>query len=100
MVELARVAASMARRALNGTVAPEQRPDHVIFAVGHEQIFLGGIMREGEIVGGSIPQCLRTQNEFLYELALFREHLNSIVHAIANINQPVLRNVDGMEWIP
>src|SRR5579864_3322210 len=100
VVKLARVAARVACRALNGAVASEQRPDHIIFAVGHEQILLGRVVRESKIVGRSIAQRLRPQNEFLYELAFLREDLNSVVDSIANIHRPILRDVDRMEWIP
>src|SRR6202521_852983 len=100
VVKLARVAACVACRALNGTVTSEQGPDHIIFAVGYEQILLGCVMREGEVVGRSIAQRLGSQNEFLYEFSIFREDLNSVVDSIANIHKPILRDVDGMDWIP
>ena len=36
VVELSRIASRVACRALNGAVASEQRPDHVVFPVGDE----------------------------------------------------------------
>ena len=90
----------MARRALDGTVAAQQRPDHVVFAVGDEQIFLGRVVRKREIVSRSIAQGFGPQNEFLHELAFLGEDLNSVVHSIANIHKAVLRDVDRMERIP
>ena len=71
MVELASIASRVARRALNGTVTSEECPYDVVFAVGHEQVLLGRIMREGKVVGGPIAQCLRPQMNSITNLPSF-----------------------------
>src|ERR1700692_1582129 len=100
MVKLAGVASRVARCARYRTVASEQSPDHVIFAVGHEQVLLARVMRESKIVRRSIAQRRRAQNEFLHELPFLCEDLNSFVDSIANIHKSILRDVDCMDRIP
>ena len=81
-------------------IAAEQNPDHVVLPVGNQQVFLGCVMREGNIVIGSHANCLRVHEKFLYEFPFLCKHLNPVVGAIANIHQPVLRNMHAMNGIP
>ncbi len=99
-VKLSYVATVVSKHAHNCSVAPSERSDDVISVVGDQDIFLSRIMRKDNVTDGSGLQSFRMHEEFLQEFALLGKYLNSIIAAIANINQPLDRDVRTMDRGP
>src|SRR5712691_1857649 len=69
--------------------------NHSVFAIGDVQIRLLWIVREhGGPYGAVLASRLRVKNKLFDEFARFRKNLDPIRAAVADINQPVFRDVD------
>jgi hypothetical protein len=100
VMELPCIAARVAYRADGGAIASKQNPDDVVLPIGDQQVFLGGIVREGDIVVGTHANGIWVHEEFLHELAVLGKNLDSVVGSIAHVNEAVMRNMDAMNGIP
>ena len=99
-MEEACIAARVPNCPYHGAVAPQQNPDHVVFTVGDEQIFLRWVVRKYKVVIGAHSDRLRVDQKFLHEFAFFCKDLNPVVGSIANVNKPIIREMDAMDGIP
>ena len=98
-VELAGVAAVVSGLAEDAAIAAQQRPNDVVLAVGDQQELLIAVAREGQLPDRSVAQRFLAQEELLQEFSLLGEHLDAIVHAIADVDQSVVRQVHAMDGI-
>src|SRR5258708_40261046 len=82
-----------------------ENPNHVIGAVGHQQVFLLRVMREGKVIDRPARRSFHAPDastvfpaslgrgmheEAGYEFSLPSKYLDSIASAFADIDQPIL----------
>src|ERR1700674_4247649 len=87
-------------------------PNLVVRAVSDQHVLLLRVMRKSEVVDGSAhAKCCaagtttlrtarrrrRVHEETTYELTLFVKYLNSVVTTLADIHEPVRRDVDAVQ---
>src|SRR4029077_3208812 len=87
-------------------------PDFVVRAISKKQILLLCVMREGEIVDGSAHakgcaagaatlgttrRCRGVHEKTGNKFSLLRKYLNSVTATLANIDEPVIRNVNAVQ---
>src|SRR5258708_15981190 len=88
-VELAGVAAVSAETADNGAVVALQHPDLVVLAAGGEQIGLLRVGPDRDVPDRAIAERIFLEEPFLDEGTVLFEHLDAVVDAVADIDQPV-----------
>ena len=89
-VELSALMATMAKRPGDLTAGTQDFPDHIVFAIRDQQVFLRGVVREGDTPHRAVAERCRTDEGFLEELAVSREDLIPIIHAIGDVDQTIL----------
>ena len=100
-VELPGIAAIAAKTADYGTIVPFQHPDFVVLAVDDVQI---GLLRVACQIAMShtapLARVLVPIEIFGDERAVFLEHLDAVVQAIARVEQPVARRAprSARDW--
>ena len=67
-----------------------------IGAIGDVDVFLRPVFRQHEIPHRAVLQGLWFDLKFLDEGAVFLEHLDTVVGAVADIHQPVARDPDAV----
>src|SRR5215207_2070234 len=98
-VELAGVPAVPAKARKNRARVAELNPDDVVLAVGAEQVRLPLVRREVQIPLGAVSARLRTDEELLDERPALREDLAAVVDAVADVDEPVIRDDDAVDGI-
>ena len=98
-VELPGIAAVAAKTADYGTIVPFQHPDFVVLAVGAQQIGLLRVGPDRDIPHRAIAARVLFVKPFLNEGSIFPEHLDAIVDAIADIEQPVVGELHAMHGV-
>src|SRR5690349_9115735 len=68
-----------------------ERVDPTIRAIGDIHVFLFGVVREHHVPHGAVRARERLDAKLLHELAGRLEHLDAIVHAIADVNAAIVR---------
>src|SRR3984957_424476 len=63
----------------------------IVFSIGDVQEFLLRVVRKRNIPDGPRAQSLLLDESFLDERAIWFENLDAVVHAIADIQQAVVR---------
>src|SRR6185503_9248144 len=98
-VELAGIAAIAAKTANYGTIIPFQHPDFVVLAVGAQQIGLLRIGPDRDIPYRAVAERVLFVEPFLNEGSIFPEHLDAVVDAVADIDQPVIGELHAVHGI-
>ena len=80
-------------------LAAVQHPDFVVFAVGAQQIALPGIGPDRQVPHRAVAERVLLVEPFLDEAAVLAEHLDAVVDAVADIDQPVIGDLDAMHGI-
>src|SRR5258706_3048708 len=96
-VELPCIAPVVAKRTEHFAITSTKCPYHVVRGIGHDQVLLTGIRREGNHTYGPRDLSYRTNKEFLDKLTLLREYLNSVIDTVANVNLPVIRYAHAVD---
>src|SRR2546427_8638064 len=71
----------------------------LVAAVGHEDVALLRIAREGDVPDRAFAQAAPRIPLLLDELAVLREHLQAIVLPVANVHQAVVRDVGAVHRV-
>src|SRR5262245_29492012 len=79
---------------------PLDHVDALVHSVGKEQVLLLGIFREGDVPRRSAAERVFLDELLFDELAFWREHLQPIVHAIADVDQAIDRDVGAVHGVP
>src|SRR5258706_894408 len=99
-VELAGGPARPAIGADHDAILAAHRLDDIVGAVGHDEIILVLVeRREGDAPGRAGALRLRIEDELLHIGAVLLEHMDAIVGAVADIDQPVIGDDDAMDGI-
>src|SRR6185295_5248686 len=98
-VELPGIAAAAAKTADYGTIVPFQHPDFVVLAIGAQQIGLLRVGPDGDILHRAIAARVLFVKPFLNEGSIFLEHLDAVVDAVADIEQPVIGEFYAMHGV-
>src|SRR5436305_12365290 len=89
-VELPGVAAVAPEAAGDGALVAPDDADLVVFTVGAEQIALVRIWPYRDVPNRAIAERVLLEEPFLDEGAVLPEHLDAVVDAVADIDQPVI----------
>jgi len=98
-VKLAGVAAVVPGLADYGAVIAPQSPDDVVLAVRDKKKLLILVRGKRELPDRPYAQRLWPHEKLLHKLALLGEDLNTVIHAVANVNKPISRDMDAMNGI-
>src|SRR3954462_15865885 len=90
--ELARLAAAVAERGQHFERAAQQDVDLLVDAVGGVDVGLLRIPREGTVPHRSGPIGVRVDDDLPDERAVLLEDLDTVVHPIADVDEPVVRD--------
>jgi len=96
-VELPPIVAGVADLPYDSAIAAVDDPNDVVHDVRHKQVPLFRVCREADGPNGSTVECLVGYKEFLHELALLRKHLDSVAAAIADVDEPINRDLDAVD---
>src|SRR5882672_10623636 len=103
-MELSRITAVASKGARQSAVVTIEDPDHIVCAVRNQDVLLLRVRREGQIVDrstrgiGRAPDApaVRTAGlrrwmnpELFYKFALFREDLDSVAAALADVDESI-----------
>ena len=98
-MELAGIAAAAAKTADHGTVVALQHPDFVVLAIGAQQLGLLRIGPDRDVPHRAVAERVLFVEPFLHEGAVLPEHLDAVVDAVADIDQPVIGELHAMHGI-
>src|SRR5450631_1393242 len=98
-VELSGIAAVPPEAADDGAVIAADDADLVVLAIGAEQIALLRIRPDRDIPNRAIAERGLLEEPFLDEGAVLPEYLDTVIDAIADIDEPVIGDLDAMYGI-
>ena len=98
-VELPGIAAVVAEAADHAAVLALDDADLVVLAVGAEQIGLLRIGPDREVPHRAVAERVLLEEPLLDEGAVLLEHLDAVVDAVADIDQPVIGDLHAMHGI-
>src|SRR5258708_25791549 len=76
-----------------------ENPHHAVHHVGDIDVFLIRIRRKADGPNRSAAAIVGYW-EFFEELALLRKYLNSVATAVADIDEPIMRNTHAVDRFP
>ena len=76
-----------------------QNPYVLVLAVCVIQVLLTAVARGVKIPRRAIAQCIARDKELLDEVTALLEHLDTIVHAVANVDQTVIGDTHTVHWV-
>ena len=83
----------------DGPVVAVHDPDDIVHDVGDEYVFLLSVGREIDGANRTALERVVGDEIFFDELALFREYLDAVAAAIADVDQAIVRNLDAMNGV-
>ena len=97
--ELARLSAAVAeaRQDLEGVTLDDVHL--LVHPIGQVEVGLLRVTRERDVPGRSRPQGLLRDEDFPHKGAVRAEHLNSVVRAVADVEEAVVRQFGAMDRI-
>ncbi len=98
-VEFAGVAAVASERADHRAVVAHEGADLIVGAVGIEQVGLLAVDPEVEVPDRACSARRLLVGELLHEAAVLVEHLDAVVRAIADIDQPILGDLHAVHGV-
>src|SRR5262249_15024401 len=99
-VELARLTSAVAETRQDFERVAKHDVDLVVRTVDQIDLVLLRILREREVPNGSVAERSLRDEHFLDERAVFLENLNSIIHTVAYIQEPLDGEFGAMNGIP
>src|SRR5438128_11559673 len=98
-VELAGLAPVPAELAHDVAVLAQQRPDVIVLAVRVVEPGLRRVVRDVEFPDRSVTARRRRDDELLHECPVLLEDLDAVVHPVADVEEPVLRQARAVHRI-
>src|SRR6478672_3099141 len=98
-MELSGVAAAAAKTAGHGAVLALDDPDLIVLAVGTQQIGLLRVGPDRDVPHRAVAERVLLEEPLLDEAAVLLEHLDTVVDAVADIDQPVIGELHAMHGI-
>src|ERR1700730_11046003 len=83
----------------HAAVAPLQHTDFVILAVGARQVALLRIGPDRDVPHRAVAERILLKEPLLDEAAVLFEHLYPVIDAVADIDQPVIGDLDAMHGV-
>src|SRR5438067_4768310 len=88
-VKLPGVAAAAAEGADDAAVLALEHPHLVVLAIGAQQIDLPGVGPDRNVPHRAVAERILLEEPYLDERAVLPEHLDAVVHAVADVDQSV-----------
>src|SRR5258705_7184810 len=98
-VELPGIAAVPPKAADHGPILAPDDADFVVFAVGAQQIGLFRIGPDGDVPDRAVAERVLLEEKFLHEGAVLPKYLDTVVDAVADIDQSVIGDLHAMHRI-
>src|SRR5579871_2181273 len=96
-VKFTGLSAAAAEAADDSAVLAPDDADLVVLAIGGEQICLLRIGPKREVPDSAVAEGVLLVKEFLHEAAVLAEHLNAVVDAVADIDEPVIGDLHAID---
>src|ERR1700722_2543571 len=98
-VKLPGVAAVVSETADDGPILAVQDSDFIVLAIGAQQIGLFRIGPDRDIPHRAVAERVLLVEPFLHEAAVLPENLDTVIDAVADIDQAVIGNLHAMYGI-